>query len=205
MNGGKWVPASLVAGVCFGIISVGPLAQAATLDPLPLTIVAGGTTVVTLNDNIDAGDGIEIADLIITFDASLLTLTSVANGSLLVNWLAPVSHVTTVDSMTHIATESISLSEDAFNLSSLDAAGQGSVVSLTFTALAADPTTMTELTASTTPTSGTSIYQLAKITNNVGITAATVTPPTTVPEPGTIALLLAPMLAAASFKRRDRC
>ena len=196
MAGNKWLPLVLVAGIWLGALSTAPRTEAATLTPLSPTVVAGSSVSITLSDTISGADAIAGVDLQVTFASSLLALTSVTNGSLLVDYDAPYPF---------FSNGVISIQEDPNALNDPD--GTGSVLTLTFTALSADPSISTKVTLQTsTQAKGVfEEYQLAPISTFINITAAPVIPPTTVPEPGTLVLVLAPMLAAACLKRRDRC
>ena len=196
MAGNKWLPLVLVAGIWLGALSTAPRTEAATLTPLSPTVVAGSSVSITISDTISGADAIAGVDLQVTFASSLLALTSVTNGSLLVDYDAPYPF---------FSNGVISIQEDPNALNDPD--GTGSVLTLTFTALSADPSISTKVTVQTsTQAKGVfEEYQLAPISTFINITAAPVIPPTTVPEPGTLVLVLAPMLAAACLKRRDRC
>ena len=196
MAGNKWLPLVLIAGIWLGALSTAPRTEAATLTPLSPTVVAGSSVSITLSDTISGADAIAGVDLQVTFASSLLALTSVTNGSLLVDYDAPYPF---------FSNGVISIQEDPNALNDPD--GTGSVLTLTFTALSADPSISTKVTVQTsTQAKGVfEEYQLAPISTFINITAAPVIPPTTVPEPGTLVLVLAPMLAAACLKRRDRC
>ena len=192
----KWLPAALVAGVCLGSASLARHADAATITPNAPTAVAGSSFTLTLFDTIDPGSGIGAIDLQITFDSKLLSLTSVMDGALLTDagW----------DPAYFGPTGGVSISEDAYTGN--DPEGTGSIILATFSVLASAPTVSTEISFQSTSDANKSPYEyhLTPISEMIGITAAS-TPPTTVPEPGTVVLLLAPMLAAASLKRRERC
>ena len=192
----KWLPAALVAGVCLVSASLARHADAATITTNAPTAVAGSSFTLTLFDTIDPGSGIGAIDLQITFDSKLLSLTSVMDGALLTDagW----------DPAYFGPTGGVSISEDAYTGN--DPEGKGSIILATFSVLASAPTVSTEISFQSTSDANKSSYEyhLTPISEMIGITAAS-TPPTTVPEPGTVVLLLAPMLAAASLKRRERC
>jgi hypothetical protein len=192
MAGNKWLPAALAAGVCLGSLALDQSAVAASLTSPSPTVIAGNSITLTLNDTISRDDFIAGIDLLITFDHSLLTLVSVVDGTDLPDF-GPI--------LFNAANGLIDIPE-----TDLDASGSGSVVLLTFTAKMSDPTTSTIVTAQTSSKAlgVDEEYQLAATSSTVNITAAPVTPPATLPEPGTVVLLLAPLLAAASLKLRAR-
>ncbi len=166
--------------------SVGP-----SFTPNPAAVTAGGSAVITLNDSVIDTDTIGAVDLLVTFDQTLLSFDSVGAGSLLGGWtVAPPNSPSA-------GQELISIAECPL---CSDAAGFGSIVTLTFDALSGDPTTSTFFTVQTTDdaTDVSGEYQLSPLASEIDITAGS----TPVPAPGLAVFVLPALVMLRTRMRR---
>lgn len=166
-----------------------------TANPAPVT--AGGSVIVTLNDTLPPlvnDEGVAAVDLTVTFDPTKVSITGVGLGSLLSGW------GTAFFNSPSNGVEAISIAE--CGLCSDAAGGPDSVLTLTTTALAGDPTGTTSITTQTSAAdlSVPGEYQLAATSDTIDITAAATT---SIPAPG-LSFLVLPALALLRGRSRGR-
>ena len=159
-----------------------------SLSQSPDPVVAGNTVTVTLSDVIALVDMIAAVGLQVTFDATKLSFQSFGLGSLLVGWdlgaaNSPSSGV-----------ELLGASECGL---CADASGSGSVVTLTFLALASDPTGTASISVETNPSeiAAPNTYLLSTTPGTINIAAA-------IPAPGLPLFALPVLFLIRRFKRR---
>lgn len=192
-NWARGAAAALALGSCVSLV---PAAQAAPVlelnasSPGPVSVTAGNSFTLTLFDTINSSADVGAVDVTATFSTKLLQLLAVTDGSLLSGWNLPIFNP---------ATGAVSIS--ACNTCN-DASGTGSVLSLQFLALAADPSVSTAVSVATNAIGALfpDEYQLAPTGQAVMIAAAG--NPTSVPAPG-LTVLFAPALLLA-LKLRPR-
>lgn len=166
-------------------------ARAAVWDPSPAAITAGGTVTLSLSETNISPNDIDLiggADLALSFDTTLLSVTNVAADSLTSGWSVIFNSSPTG--------ELISMTEC---LTCSDLTGTGAVFDVTFAALANDPTISTSISATNTDGGIAGEYQLAPTGDTINITAQSSSTPT--PAPG-LAVFFLPALALIKARVR---